>query len=159
MMIGALPLFGKGHLFGTGDVRPLLVGYAVTGFFNCILWFIPQSMLADVADEGELSTGLRREGALFGLFSLNQQAATGVAILLAAILLDRFAGLIPGKAQQTAFTVYRIGIVYSIAPSVVLLASALLMCRYKLSRSRVQGIQEELRQRRTAVAAAASDPA
>ena len=61
-MLGALTLFGEGHLFGTGDVRPLLVGYGLDGFFNCILWFIPQSMLADVADESELITGRRARG-------------------------------------------------------------------------------------------------
>ena len=148
LMVSALMLFGEGHLFGTGDVRPLLVGYGVAGFFNCILWFIPQSMLADVADESELITGMRREGALFGLFSFGQQIAAGVALLLAGGLLEWFAGLQAGEAQQSELTVYRIGIVSSVVPAVLFLAAAMAILGYKLTRSRVVSIQAELHERR-----------
>jgi GPH family glycoside/pentoside/hexuronide:cation symporter len=149
LMLASLPLFGKGHPLGTGDVRPLLVGYGVVGFFNCILWFIPQSMLADVADENELITGRRREGALLGMFSFGQQVATGLAILTAGVLLDKFVGLVAGGSQPSPLAVFRIAIVYSVVPGALFMAAAFVMLRYKLTRARVATIQAELRQRRS----------
>lgn len=156
LMAGAMPLFGKGHLFGTGDVRPLLIGYGLTGFFNCILWFIPASMLADVADEAELTSGRRSDGALFGLFSLGQQIATGIAIMLAGVLLDRFAGLVPGNAQQSESTAYRIGVLYGIVPAALFVCAAILMLRYSLTRSRIESIQAELRERKLTLGSASA---
>ncbi len=148
LMLGGLALFGTGNPLGTGNVRYLLIGYAITGFFGCMLWFLPPSMLADVADETELSTGRRPEGVLFGMLSFGKQIATGVAILLAGVLLDRFVGLAPGNPRQSSLSVYRIGVVYSVVPAVLFLAAAVLMLPYKLTRARVETIQRQLHQRR-----------
>uniref|UniRef100_Q026U3 Na+/melibiose symporter and related transporter-like protein n=1 Tax=Solibacter usitatus (strain Ellin6076) TaxID=234267 RepID=Q026U3_SOLUE len=155
LMLGGLALFGQGHPLGTGNIRPLLMGYGCAGFFGCMLWFLPPSMLADVTDESELITGRRREGALFGMLGFCKQVATGVAILLAGGLLDRFVGPVAGKSQLSGVAVFRIGIVYSVVPAALFTAAAILMLNYKLTRSRVELIQVELRQRRTANDAAA----
>jgi Na+/melibiose symporter-like transporter len=152
MLIG-LVLFGKGHPLGTGNARPLLFGYALTGFFNCVLWFMPQSMLADIADENEWITGTRHEGALFGMLSFAQQVAAGIAIVLAGTLLDRFVKFVPGASQQPALLAWRIAILYSVIPAALFLSAAALMLGYKLSRSRVESIQTELRRGRVAQAA------
>ena len=151
LMLAGLALFGKGHPLGTGNVRPLLIGYGLAGFFGCVLWFLPPSMLADVADESELLTGKRPEGVLFGLLSLFRQLATGVAILLAGLLLDRFVHLVPGTTQQSGSTAYRIGIVYSVLPAALFTVAAIVMLSYRLNRSRVESIQDQLRLRRLAL--------
>jgi GPH family glycoside/pentoside/hexuronide:cation symporter len=152
--LAALALFGNGHPLGTGNARALMIGYGLAGFFSCVVWFIPQSMLADVADHGELMAGQRREGALFGMFSFAQQVATGVAVLLAGGLLERFVRLVPGASQQPGTVASRIGIVYGVVPAALLLASALLMLSYPLTRARVESLQVELQQRRLAQQAA-----
>lgn len=146
--VGALTLFGEGHLFGTGDVRPLVVGSALSGFFSCILVFMPASMLADVADEGELITGKRGEGALFGIFSFGQQIAAGVAILLAGALLEWFVGLQPGDVQQSDATIHRIALAYTVIPAALYMAAAMVIFGYELTHSRVMSIQAELHERR-----------
>jgi glycoside/pentoside/hexuronide:cation symporter, GPH family len=148
LMIGGLLLLGKGHLLGTGDIRTVLIGYGLTGFFNCVLWFIPPSMLADISDESELLTRSRHEGAFFGLISFSQQVSTGIGIMLTGLLLDKFAGLVPGQAEQSPSTIYRIAVVYSVIPAAFFLAAAGPMFRYKLTRSGVAMIQEELKQLR-----------
>ena len=74
--------------------------------------------------------------------------------MLGGVLLDQFAGLVPGKAEQSALTISRIGIMYSVFPAVLLGMAAILMLKYKLSRSRVESIQAELYQRRTMQAVA-----
>ena len=96
---------GEGRLFGTGNIHPVLIGHALQGFFGSVLWFIPASMVADVADEDELVTGLRRAGSFFGLFPFGPQLATGLSVLLTGVLVDEFAGLMPAQAQQSAQTV------------------------------------------------------
>ena len=145
--VAAVLLFGKGHLFGTGHPGPLLVGYGLAGFFSSVVWFIPQSMLADVADNSELVGGSRREGSLYGFFSFIQQAATGVAVMLAGLLLDRFVGLVPGQAEQSISVASRIGVVYSVVPAALLIASAGVMLGYPLTRAQVESIQTELQRR------------
>jgi len=135
-------------LFGTGNVRALIIGHALGWFFGSILWFMPGSMIADVADEDELATGQRREGSFFGIFFFGQQVAAGVSLLLTGVLVDWFAGLVPGQAAQSPETVWRIGVLYSVLPAVLLGVAAALILRYTLSQQRLAAIRAELDRRR-----------
>ncbi|MCC6587047.1 MAG: MFS transporter [Bryobacterales bacterium] len=157
-LIGSvIVLLGKGRPLGTGDARWVLLGNALAGLFSSVGWFLSPSMLADVADEIELTTGKRREGVLFGMLSFSHQTATGLAIMLAGVLLDLFIRLAPGGAQSPA-TVERIGLVYSVVPAALLCAAGIAMLRYRLTRARVTSIQAELWERRGLTAEAAAAP-
>ena len=147
LLFAVVYLFGEGHVFGVGDLRPLIVCYAIAGFFNSILWFIPASMLADVADEGEMITGVRQDSSLFGILSLVQQVATGSGVLLTGLLVDQYLMLPHGGAQPTDESVFRIGVVYGIIPAALFMAAAVTMSRYKLTRTRVAAIRGELNRR------------
>jgi GPH family glycoside/pentoside/hexuronide:cation symporter len=148
LMVCALLLVGEGHYFGTGNVRVLIIGHALGGFFSSILWFMPGSMVADVADEDELATGQRREGSFFGIFFFGQQVAAGISLLLNGVLVDWFAGLVPGQAAQSPETVWRIGLLYGMFPATLLVLAAVLISRYMLSQRRVAVIRAELDRRR-----------
>jgi len=137
-------LVGEGRPFGAGNLPPLLVGHGLAGFFASIIWMIPTSMLADVVDEDALSTGGRREGTFFGLFHFGEQIAAGLAILVTGLLVDRFAGLVPGEAGQSAETVRRIGMLYSLLPAGLLAVASLPVLGYSLDRHRVRSIQDLL---------------
>jgi glycoside/pentoside/hexuronide:cation symporter, GPH family len=145
LMIAATFLVGEGHLFGTDNVLPMLLGYGLSGFFISVQGFIPQSMLADIADESQLATGLRQEGSFFGIFSFGQQLATGLAILLAGGLIQGYAGLIPGEVHQSALTGQRIGILFGVVPAILVVAAAMVILRYRLTRARIIKIQAALR--------------
>jgi GPH family glycoside/pentoside/hexuronide:cation symporter len=149
LMLCALLLVGEGHFFGTGNVRGLIIGHALAGFFGSILWFMPGSMIADVTDEDELVTGQRREGSFFGIFFFGQQLAAGLSLLLTGVLVDWFAGLVPGQAAQSPQTAWRLGLLYSVLPATLLGAAAVLILRYTLSKQRVAAIRAELDRRRT----------
>ncbi|MCI0557090.1 MAG: MFS transporter [Nitrososphaera sp.] len=73
--------------------------------------------------------------------------ATGLSVLVTGILVDWFAGLVPGIADQSGLTVNRIGLLYSVVPATLVIASGGLMLRYRLTRSRTVSIQTELRTR------------
>jgi len=151
-LVAVFLLVGEGHLLGVGNVRALLAGHALVGFFGSTLWFVPATLIADVVDEDELFTGERREGSFFGLYSFGQQLATGAAILLTGVLVERFAGLVPGQATQAPATVWRIGLLYAVLPAGLILGAALAVLPYRLGRSETAAIQAKLDQRRASTA-------
>ena len=148
LLLGARWLLGEGSLFGVGNPVPVLVGHGLAGFFGSILWFMPGSMIADIADEDELATGQRREGSFFGVFFFGQQLATGIAALAAGVLIDYYAGLVPGQATQSAQTIQRVATLYSVLPAVLVLMAAGLATRYTLTHARLLEIQRQLARRR-----------
>ncbi|MEA3337609.1 MAG: MFS transporter [Chloroflexota bacterium] len=141
-------LVGPGHLLGTGNVMPLLVGNAIGGFFASAIWVVPASMIADVTDEDELKTGKQRSGTFFGINSFFVQESASIAVLITGVLLDYFARLVPGQVEQSAQTAERLGILYGLMPAFLYVMAAVLMLRYSLTRQRVVSIQQELRLKR-----------
>lgn len=148
VVLGAFILVGDGRLAGIGSVRALVAGHFLGGGFSSIVWFMPQSMIADACDEQELATGRRSEGSFFALFYLGRQVAVGMAALMAGVLLDWFARLDPAIIVQSSDTVRRIGLLFGVWPALLLASSALLMLRYTLSERRVAAIRIELNSRR-----------
>ena len=144
MLFGAISLFGEGNFFGTGNPKPLYVGNALAGIFASGLWVLPSSMLADIADQDELLTGLRREGVFFGILNFGEKMAAGLSILIVGVLIDHFVQLVPGEIFQESTARFRIGLVYGALPGIMLLAAALLMRGYSLDRRRLQTIQDNL---------------
>ena len=153
ILVSALVLVGPGTVLGTGNVLALSIGHGIAGLLTSVVWFAPQSMIADVSDESELLTGERREGAFFGIFFLGRQLAVGLSMVLVGVLLGWFARFVPAQASQTPETVWRIGLLFSLVPATAMTAAALLMVRYGLSRRRIAAIRLELSSRRSAVAA------
>ena len=131
IMAATFALIGRGHPLGVGNVPALLVIHAGAGFTASVVWFLPTSMIADVVDTDELVSGSRREGAFFGAFSFAQQIAFGFSLLFAGVLLDLFAGLVPGAEVQSAQTAWRIGFLYAIPPAVSLLLAAASIFPYR----------------------------
>jgi len=148
LMAAAYLLVGEGHLFGVGNLAALVTGHAIAGYFASVLWVVPASMIADVTDQDELTTGRRREGTFFGIFSFAQQLAASLAILVTGVLVDRFAGLIPGQVEQSAQTINRLAILFGLLPASLLVVAALLILGYRLTRQRVSVIQSALVERR-----------
>lgn len=129
----------------------LLLGSATAGLAASGLPILSISMLADVAEEHQLRVGEPCEGAVFGAFSCGQQVATGVAVALAAVLVDAFAGLVPGAAVQSAQTIHRIGVLTCLVCGALMIAAGLIILPYHLTRERTRAIQGELAQRAASV--------
>ncbi len=146
MIMGcAFMLLGEGRIFGTGNLQPLLLGHGLAGFFASVLWIIPGSMIADIADQDELLTGKRREGIFFGIFHFGEQMAAGAAIIITGMLIDWFAGLMPGQVQQLPVTVTRIGMLYSLLPSILLAVASFFILSYSLDQNIIASIQSKLK--------------
>jgi GPH family glycoside/pentoside/hexuronide:cation symporter len=137
-------LIGEGRPLGTGRVPVLVVCTALAGFFGTAAAVIAPSMLADIAARDELASGHRREGVYFGFLSLGQQLAGGLAVLAVGLLVDRFAGLVLGQAEQSAATVERLTLVSNVLPAGILACAAVIALRYHLSRREVESVQRAL---------------
>ena len=95
------------------------------------------SMMADIADEHELETGLRREGIFFGAMSFIGKASAGIGAQLAGVLLD-LVGLVPGtdpSAVEPA-TWRTLGMTYALTFGALMLAGMFAMRRYGITRKR-----------------------
>ncbi len=132
---GAYVLVGEGRPFGTGHVWVLVTGNALGGFVFSALWVLAPSMIADVAAHDEVRTRHRRDGMFFGIYSFGQQVSAGLGVLGAGILVDRFAGLVPGQAHQSADTIERLGMLFSLVPAALLIVSTMIILRYRLTRA------------------------
>ena len=65
-------------------------------------------------------------------------------MLVAGALVDGFIGLIPGQGVQSSTTAERIAILFGLLPAALLVAGAIPIMGYRLSRRRVAAIQEAL---------------
>src|SRR5450755_3995490 len=136
LLLMATLLIGDGRPFGTGHPFPLIVGHVIGGIFASAVWVVPASMIADVTDTDELSTGLRREGVYYGIMNFGEKIAAGGALLLAGILLTVFRKLshgVPAPGGPPLDIAY-IGILYGPVPAVLILISLVSLFSYRLDR-------------------------
>jgi melibiose permease len=101
-------------------------------------------MLADIADQDQSVTGSRREGVYFGMLNFGEKIASGLAVLLAGVLLQYFVRLAPASAVQTPDTVGRLSLLFGLAPGLMLIGSWILIMPYNLGRSATREIQQRL---------------
>ena len=153
LLLMATLLIGSGHLFGVGHPLPLIVGHIVGGIFASAVWVVPASMIADVTDTDELTTGLRREGIYFGIMNFGEKIAAGGGLLLAGVLLAFFRKLSPGAAFGTPGNppagIPYVGLLYGAVPAVLLAIALVLILPYGLHRRAAHGVQRQLAIRRS----------
>ena len=113
------------------------------------------SMLADVADEHELDTGIRREGVLYSVraFSAKATAAFGTVfggVLLSVIDFPEYAT----RGEVPAETIWNLGLIAGPATSIFSLLALGFYLRYRINHRRHAEIVAALQARRDAAPAA-----
>lgn len=116
------------------------------------------SMLADVADEHELDTGIRREGVLYSVraFSAKATSAFGTVfggVLLSVIEFPEYAT----RGEVPPETVWNLGLIAGPATSIFSLLALLFYLRYRINHRRHAEIVARLTARREATGEGASD--
>jgi GPH family glycoside/pentoside/hexuronide:cation symporter len=103
------------------------------------------SMMADVTDEDELVSGIRREGIFFGAHSFGMKVANGVGAAIGGILYD-FVGLTQGvsPADAPASAGWQLGLTSGVLIAIMVGAGTLYFRHYDLSRARHAAIRAEL---------------
>jgi GPH family glycoside/pentoside/hexuronide:cation symporter len=104
---------------------------------------VTASMIADIVEESELSTGRRSEGLFFAANSFVQKCVSGVGIFLSTLLLRAIgfpAGAKPDQVDPAI--VDRLGMVFAPTLVVLYLVAVWFLSRYRISRA---GHEENLR--------------
>jgi Na+/melibiose symporter-like transporter len=124
----------------------IFLGAVIAGVGYAVADAMPWSMLGDVVDEDELTSGERREGIYTGFFTFLRKLGGAAGVATALFVLD-LSGYREG-AEQTELTLWTIRSLTAGAPAVFVLLAAWVTLRYPLSRARHAEILAELRVRR-----------
>lgn len=109
-------------------------------------------LFAQVADEDEIRSGVRREGAFFGVNALITKPAQSIALALSPFILeathfvtrDQNAGVI--FLDQPASAIFGMKVIAGLVPGIALLLGALLLQAYPLRGEYLKKIQEDVLQ-------------
>ena len=147
-IVGVLPPAGDPALL------KLLCVAVFIGYSAVIVGFVMiGAMIADITDEHELRTGARQEGLLFAAMTLIAKAASGLAPLLAGIVIhlaDFPEDARPGAVDPTA--IRNLGVFAATFTLVVSILATLAYSRYRLTREGHNEILARLRRLRSAAA-------
>jgi GPH family glycoside/pentoside/hexuronide:cation symporter len=115
-------------------------GFGLAGFI------VAASLLADVLDHDELTTGEQRGGAFFGFWTFALKLASGLGPPIVGATLA-WAGYVANQAQ-TPVVIETMRLLYGPISAVFFLAAALVFRRFPLTREAHAEIQAELLRRR-----------
>ena len=140
---------GKWYLYTPGHPWKILFDCLLCGPVWVAIYTLTPSMMADICDEDELKTGLRREGIFGALLFWIQK--TGYSFgFLGAMLVIAFTGFdntTPG-AVPTAQSILSMRLVLTISTAVWAIAALVLLYFYPLNRQRAYEIRDALEARR-----------
>jgi GPH family glycoside/pentoside/hexuronide:cation symporter len=105
------------------------------------------SMIADVCDEDEHATGIRREGMYFAAYNWWWKMAVSIATVVSGYVL-RYTGFQEGMATQSETVMFWIRFWEIGLPPVLCLGSAILLTKYPLTEERAYQIKTLLDEKR-----------
>jgi glycoside/pentoside/hexuronide:cation symporter, GPH family len=107
-------------------------------------------LFAQVADEDELRSGVRREGAFFGVNALITKPAQSVALALSPFILEATNFVARGQnagqmlINQPASAIFGIKIIAGLVPGIAMLLGALILFLYPLRGTYLEKVKEEV---------------
>lgn len=141
MIYGMITLFTFG--FGNGASVPfIMIGNILYGAAFGAGIFLARSMVADVADEGELQTGKSQMGAYFSGLTLTGKIGFAFGPAIAYNFLERV-GFDPKQAVDAAAANWLL-FTFVVPPALLLGAAGWVMRRHKLTRAAHAEIRQEL---------------
>jgi glycoside/pentoside/hexuronide:cation symporter, GPH family len=107
-----------------------------------------QSMLADVADQHDLMTGKRQEGAIFSVRMFSLKAASALGGALGGIALDLIAFPVKAKSGEVSKDIiFKLGLLDGPINATFVFIGLLLLFGYKLNRQQVVKIKISINER------------
>jgi GPH family glycoside/pentoside/hexuronide:cation symporter len=129
--------------FYGGVASTIMLGFSLAG-----LLMLPDLLIADVTDDDELKTGVRREGMFFGIngfvirfaFSL-QGIVTGTVLTLSRYVPPTQGNLYPSEPISA---IWGIRIMIAVVPALAALAAYLLLRKYALHGDRLDRVRTQV---------------
>jgi Na+/melibiose symporter-like transporter len=130
-LIGFLPANGSPLLLPI-----LLVGTTTVVTLIILASILISSMMADVVEDSELTTGRRSEGLFFAANAFIQKAVSGIGIFASTLLLNAIgfpSGAKPGQVDPEV--VRKLGLVYIVAVVLLYFGVLYFLSKYRISRA------------------------
>ncbi len=127
---------------GDGTIGTFSAILVVGGFAFGNYLALPPSIVADLIDSDEASTGLRREGAYFAVWSFATKAGNAITGFAALQVLEHV-GYAPGVPQSALVKTWMLWM-YSWFPAVFYLLSGLALSRFRFSRADLDAAQRQI---------------
>jgi GPH family glycoside/pentoside/hexuronide:cation symporter len=115
------------------------------------------AMIADICDEDELLSGVRREGMYFAAYNWWWKMAVSIATVASAYLV-RWTGFIEGAPTQSASTMFWIRFWEIGLPPALCLVSVVLLVKYPLTEERAYEVKALLARRKEQAAPSGAAP-
>ena len=130
-------------LFFISSFTLALVMFIIIGFgFGGMLYFI-YLIIADVIDEDELKTGVRREGTFFGITNFFMRLAMVLSIVSVSLIFSS-AGWETYTPNPGADVILGLRVLVVVFPILALIGTLICLYFYPFSKERVEGIKNEL---------------
>jgi glycoside/pentoside/hexuronide:cation symporter, GPH family len=97
-------------------------------------------MIADICDEDEAATGIRREGIYFAVYNWWWKVAVSIATVMSGYL-QRLTGFVEGAATQSQETLFALRMWEIGLPPALCLVSVWLILKYPLTEARAYEIK------------------
>jgi glycoside/pentoside/hexuronide:cation symporter, GPH family len=118
---------------------------------NAAFWMINGSMRADIADDDEIKTGIRREGAYGSIARWFEKLAYSLNYLISGLILNWVGFDVALKGNQSTDTIAQMRAAYAFYPVLLCLIGLILVKIYPLTEKKLKEYREILEKRRGAV--------
>jgi glycoside/pentoside/hexuronide:cation symporter, GPH family len=125
------------QLISLGLMAPSLAG----------LWMLTASMVADICDEDELATGVRREGMYNAVYSNVLKIGMSIGVLICGFILNASGFRAELGAEQPEQTLLIMRILFAGVPAAALLLGFLLIIKYPITKERAGETRRKLDER------------
>lgn len=123
-----------------------LIPTALISLGMVISFSIIYSMIADICDEDECRTGVRREGVYSAVYAWTWKVAVAIGSVANGYLL-KLTGFAPGAARQTAHTMYLVRFWEIGLPPVLCLIGIWFLSKYPITEARAYEVKALLKER------------
>ncbi|MFA5689849.1 MAG: MFS transporter [Kiritimatiellales bacterium] len=153
-LIGGLTLAAAGSMLKYVTYVPeypclqFIVSVMMSPGLSC-LWVLAPSMVADICDEDELHTGVRREGMYSAMYSNVMKIGVSVGLLFIGVILNASGFDAKLGAAQSPAAIQAMRICFTVIPVVGLLLAILFVSRYPISAECADETRRKLEARRT----------
>lgn len=132
-------LGGLGFLIAPNIIVAAIVA-AVAGIGVSGIMIMPNMLYAEIIDDDQLRTGVRREGAFYGMNALVMRLSVVAQGFISALVLDK-SGYVAQAAQQSESAVWGIRILMGLVPLIFIALAAVVLIFYPIDKKRLSEIR------------------
>lgn len=133
-----------GYMFAPNIIFAAFIS-AIVGFGVSGIMIMPNMLYAEIIDEDQVNTGVRREGAFYGINALIMRLSVIVHGALSAFVLER-SGYLSTLEVQPESAVFGIRLLMGGLPVVFIILAVVVLIFYPIDKERLAEVQQKVRE-------------